>query len=255
MARRSDPGGAVRGAAATRDRAPIERAGCPYIVRHRYPACRARYRNSSGLPFAAGIRTEDPASGAEPARLDARMNLISLSLDRSSPTPLYHQIVQAIRWRIGTGVLGAGDPLPPIREAAEHWGVNYHTVRRAYHELVLQGWVESAQGSGTQVAAALPFAVPDSDEDLNGWLDQVLTLARERYGLSAEDLAVLVQERGRVLRVVMVECNAHQSNLLARQLERAWEIEAIPWPRARAQRLAWPVLWCPAMLPMPSCAP
>ena len=156
---------------------------------------------------------------------------MDLRLDRSAPMPLYHQIVQALRWKIGTGALRGGEPLPPIREAAEQWGVNYHTVRRAYHELASQGWVESVQGSGTQVAAALPAdaVAGGGDDEVGPWLDQMLAAARERFGLSPEGLAALVRERGRVLRVVMVECNDHQSTFLAQQLEQAWPVEAIPW--------------------------
>jgi DNA-binding transcriptional regulator YhcF (GntR family) len=156
--------------------------------------------------------------------------MIDLRLDRSAPMPLYHQIVQALRWKIGTGALRPGEPLPPIREAAELWKVNYHTVRRAYHELASQGWVESVQGSGTQVSAALPAdAVVGGDDEVGPWVDQMLAAAKARFGLSAEGLAGLVRERGRVLRVVMVECNDHQSTFLAQQLEQAWPVEAIPW--------------------------
>jgi GntR family transcriptional regulator len=157
--------------------------------------------------------------------------MIDLRLDRSAPMPLYHQIVQALRWKIGTGAMRPGEPLPPIRDAAEQWGVNYHTVRRAYHELAAEGWVESVQGSGTQVAAALPAeaAAAGVDDEVGQWVDQILAAGRERFGLSAESVAALVRERGRVLRVVMVECNDHQSTFLAQQLEQAWPVEAIPW--------------------------
>jgi DNA-binding transcriptional regulator YhcF (GntR family) len=53
--------------------------------------------------------------------------LMHLTLSRTSPTPLNHQIFQAIRWRIGTGDLRAGDQLLVIQEAAALWAVNYHT--------------------------------------------------------------------------------------------------------------------------------
>jgi len=155
--------------------------------------------------------------------------MIDLRLDRSAPMPLYHQIVQALRWKIGTGALRPGTPLPPIRDAAEQWGVNYHTVRRAFHELAEEGWVESVQGSGTRVSAALPAEASGGDDELGQWLDQILAAGRERFGLSADGLAEMVRERGRVLRVVMVECNVHQSTFLAQQLEQAWPVEAIPW--------------------------
>jgi DNA-binding transcriptional regulator YhcF (GntR family) len=161
--------------------------------------------------------------------------MIELRLDRTAPMPLYHQIVQALRWKIGTGALRRGAPLPPIRDAAEQWGVNYHTVRRAYGELAAQGWLESVQGSGTQVAEALPADAGNADDELGQWVDQILTVGRERFGLTADGLAALVRERGRVLRVVMVESNDHQSTLLAQQLEAAWPVEAIPWSLQREE--------------------
>jgi GntR family transcriptional regulator len=154
--------------------------------------------------------------------------MIRLHLDRSSPTPLYHQIVQAIRWKIGTGALRAGDVLPPLRDAAGQWEVNYHTVRRAYQELAEEGWVESVQGAGTRVAEALP-RTRENRRGLDRWIDGIIDVGTERFGLSVTDLARLIQARQGVSRVVMVECNTHQAAALARQLEDAWLIEAIPW--------------------------
>jgi DNA-binding transcriptional regulator YhcF (GntR family) len=152
-----------------------------------------------------------------------------LRLDRTSPTPLYHQIFQAIRWRIGTGELRAGNALPVMREAAVRWEVNYHTVRRAYQELAAAGLIETVQGSGTVVAATSPLDVARSENDVEEWLDQVVETARDRYGLTPELLAERIRDRKRVLRVVIVECSAHQTSFLARQLEQAWPVEAIAW--------------------------
>jgi GntR family transcriptional regulator len=161
--------------------------------------------------------------------------MLRLTLDRSAPARLYHQIMQAIRWQIGTGVLVPGQQLPPIRDAAREWGVNYHTVRRAYRELAREGWVESLGESGTRIAAALPAESGATGDDLQQWVDHMLAVAHERYGLSADRLAALVRERGGVLRVVMVECNVHQSTFLAQQLEQAWPVEAIPWSLEAAE--------------------
>jgi DNA-binding transcriptional regulator YhcF (GntR family) len=152
-----------------------------------------------------------------------------LRLNRSSPTPLYHQIVQAIRWRIGTGELRAGDALPTVRDAADGWGVNYHTVRRAYQELAQLGWIETVQGAGTTVAAAPPLDAAGPEDDLEHWLDDVVATAKDRYRLTPVELSQRIVDRGRVPRVVMVECNAHQTNFLAEQLEGAWSVEVIPW--------------------------
>jgi DNA-binding transcriptional regulator YhcF (GntR family) len=155
--------------------------------------------------------------------------MIDLRLDHASPTPLYHQIVQAIRWRIGTGVLRPGDPLPAIRDAAEQWGVNYHTVRRAYHELSTAGWVDSSPGTGTRVAQIQPADGVQRGDLIDEWLTQVMATAQNQYGLSAETLATLVRERQRTLRVVVVECNRHQAVTLSRQVERTLPVDALPW--------------------------
>ena len=152
-----------------------------------------------------------------------------LQLNRSNPTPLYHQIVQAIRWRIGTAELRAGDALPTVRDAADRWGVNYHTVRRAYRELAHLGWIETVQGAGTTVAFAPPLDGAETENDLDEWLEEVVATAKDRYRLTPVALAQRISDRGRVPRVVMVECNAHQAGFLAEQLEDAWPVEVIPW--------------------------
>jgi DNA-binding transcriptional regulator YhcF (GntR family) len=152
-----------------------------------------------------------------------------LPLNRNSPTPLYHQIVQAIRWRIGTGELRAGDALPAVRQAADRWGINYHTVRRAYLELARLGWIETTQGAGTVVTAAPPVDAPQSDDTLDEWLEEIVSTGKNRYNLSPEAIAQRIRDWRRSVRVVMVECNAHQASFLAEQLEQAWSVEAIPW--------------------------
>ena len=74
-----------------------------------------------------------------------------MKLEPTSPVPLYHQIAEALRYRIATGALVPGALLPPLREAAAQWGVNLHTVRRAYGELTEQGVTETCHPVGTRV--------------------------------------------------------------------------------------------------------
>ena len=139
----------------------------------------------------------------------ASLTAIPLQLDPAGPTPLYHQIVQAIRWRIGTGVLAVGESLPSARRAAEEWGVNFHTVRQAYGELARQGLVESQVGSGTRVVSA-----GTAPGELRGFIEAFSTEAERRFGLGRAELAALL---GRPAgssepdaRVLLMECNTHQ---------------------------------------------
>jgi GntR family transcriptional regulator len=162
----------------------------------------------------------------------ASLTAIPLHLDPASPTPLYHQIVQAIRWRIGTGVLVVGESLPSARRAAEEWGVNFHTVRQAYGELARQGLVESQVGSGTRVVSA-----GTASGELRGFLEQFSAEAERRFGLSRAELAAYLGRPPRpgepASRVLLVECNTHQCTDLAQQLAGRWRVTATPWELGR----------------------
>ncbi|MCL5105614.1 MAG: GntR family transcriptional regulator [Armatimonadetes bacterium] len=62
--------------------------------------------------------------------------------------PLYRIIYQKLLDRIGSGEYTRGSALPSEPKLAEEFEVSLITVRRAIHELVLDGLVESRQGIG-----------------------------------------------------------------------------------------------------------
>jgi len=61
-------------------------------------------------------------------------------------------ICNAIKARIGSGQLGAGEALPSTRSLAAEWGVSRTTVTAAYDQLIAEGYIETRQGSRTRVA-------------------------------------------------------------------------------------------------------
>lgn len=134
----------------------------------------------------------------------ATSDVAQLDLDRDQPVPLYHQIAHGIRWKLGTGALLPGAHLPPIREAARAWGVNYHTVRRAYRLLANSGIIDPRQGRGTTILDTPPAGIGD-----------VATLAGE--------------ERAGPRLVYVAECNHHQSRELAAHVEAILGVRAVPW--------------------------
>lgn len=76
---------------------------------------------------------------------------MSITLDRTSGTPLYRQIVEQVLARIEVGELRPGTHLPPERKLAATLGVNRTTVVTAYRDLVATGLVEARVGHGTWV--------------------------------------------------------------------------------------------------------
>lgn len=88
-------------------------------------------------------RPESTGSGVGLCSIVMYHKLMKMALDPDSPVPLYHQITEALSYRIATGRIPAGQRLPSVREAAKAWDVNMHTVRRAYGELSQRGlaWI------------------------------------------------------------------------------------------------------------------
>src|SRR5215213_11457798 len=72
-------------------------------------------------------------------------------IDRSSPTPLYFQLAQAIEGAIAGGALPAGSKLENEVLLAQRYGLSRPTVRRAVQELVDKGLLVRKRGVGTQV--------------------------------------------------------------------------------------------------------
>ena len=156
-----------------------------------------------------------------------------LRLDPTAALPLYHQIAQAIRYRIAVGVLSPGEELPPLREAAAGWGVNLHTVRRAYRELAEKGLVETRVPFGTRVVRRNRTA-PRRERTVGEFVSRIIEEAREVHGLSIDELSRLLHERGDGGRkdrptVYLVECSQPQCEDLARQLENQFIVQAHPW--------------------------
>jgi len=75
-----------------------------------------------------------------------------VALDRGAG-PLRIQIQDQLRTAIRERRLGAGERLPSTRRLAELLGVSRGTVVDVYEQLLAEGYVESAVGSGTRVAA------------------------------------------------------------------------------------------------------
>lgn len=166
-----------------------------------------------------------------------------IRLDREGGIPLYRQIIQALRWRIGTGGLHPGQQLPPLREAAKLWGVNYHTVRRAYKALQEEGLLETRVPGGTRVARTqVGGADPARAATLEAYVAAAAETAAERFGATPMELAealgrLEVEGTGVRPRVWVVECSETLAESLAGQLGVHWAVEARGWALERMGEL------------------
>lgn len=77
-----------------------------------------------------------------------------ISIDNRDPRPLYEQVVDGFRKLIVAGVLAPDEKLPSVRSLASELAINPNTIQRAYRELEVQGYIYSAAGKGSFVAAS-----------------------------------------------------------------------------------------------------
>lgn len=79
---------------------------------------------------------------------------MNLSIDRSSPIPLYHQVVQGIEAAITSGALAPGHRLEGEIDLAAALNVSRPTMRKAMDVLVRAGLLLRKRGVGTQVVSS-----------------------------------------------------------------------------------------------------
>jgi GntR family transcriptional regulator len=77
---------------------------------------------------------------------------LEFELDEANPTPLYLQLADQIRSRIGDGQIKVGDALPSERELSLSGGISRVTVRKALDTLLREGLLSRRHGSGTYIA-------------------------------------------------------------------------------------------------------
>lgn len=76
---------------------------------------------------------------------------MKIIVSNNSSIPLYEQIKEAIKKEIVTGSLRAGEKLPSVRSLARDLKISILTVKKAYDELVEEGFIETRQGLGSFV--------------------------------------------------------------------------------------------------------
>ena len=111
--------------------------------------------------------------------------MVILNVDLASEVPIYQQLRDRIVEAIADGVLVDGSPLPATRALAADFGINFHTVNKAYDLLRQQGLIRLNRGTGAVVTTTV--ADPPFHED---WTARARTLLAEAVakGLSADEI-------------------------------------------------------------------
>lgn len=77
---------------------------------------------------------------------------MKLSLQNTSATPVFQQLIDQLHFAINAGELAHGDKLPSIRSIANELGIAPNTVAKAYRQLEFRGLIVAQDRSGYRVA-------------------------------------------------------------------------------------------------------
>jgi GntR family transcriptional regulator / MocR family aminotransferase len=78
--------------------------------------------------------------------------IVNLGIDKTSPIPIYQQIIDRLREAVSQGRVAPGSKLPSTRIFAEELGVSRNTVLQVFDTLINEGLLTSHVGDGTYVA-------------------------------------------------------------------------------------------------------
>jgi GntR family transcriptional regulator/MocR family aminotransferase len=90
------------------------------------------------------------------SRVSSAAVAAALAPDSKAPESLYRQLYDKLRHAILAGRFSAGQQMPSTRILAADLEVSRNTVLNAFEQLIAEGYLEGAVGSGTYVARALP---------------------------------------------------------------------------------------------------
>jgi transcriptional regulator, gntR family len=79
---------------------------------------------------------------------EKKMNII---ISNSIGEPIYEQIKKAIKQAIYSNELKEGEILPSVRVMANDLKISFLTVKKAYDDLEIEGFIKTVQGKGSYV--------------------------------------------------------------------------------------------------------
>ncbi|OSQ04078.1 GntR family transcriptional regulator, partial [Corynebacterium diphtheriae] len=74
---------------------------------------------------------------------------LPITLNRASTDPIPTQIADHIRTLVGRGLLKPGDHVPSTRALSTQLGISRGSAVTAYEQLLAEGFLIAARGSGT----------------------------------------------------------------------------------------------------------
>lgn len=113
---------------------------------------------------------------------------MKMIISNSSSTPIYEQIKKSIINQILEGELNEDELLPSIRALARDIKISAMTIKKAYDELEIEGYLKSIQGKGTFVAPKnTELAKEQAQKDIEKYIEKIVDISN-RFEIDENDV-------------------------------------------------------------------
>lgn len=118
---------------------------------------------------------------------------MKIIISNDSSIPLYEQIKDCIKREIIEGRMKEGEKLPSVRSLSRDLKVSILTVKKAYDELVDEGFVETRQGLGSFVKEENSnLRQEELIKDLESKIEEIINIAKS-IEMPVEELHELIK--------------------------------------------------------------
>ena len=113
--------------------------------------------------------------------------MINFTIKFQYGSPIYEQIVYAVKKAIATGQLQGGDKFPSVREMSKELRINPNTAGKVVGHLVREGMLEVRPGIGSVVSQLSPASKEQRSKILNDQVEELIVESK-RLSISKEDV-------------------------------------------------------------------
>ncbi len=165
--------------------------------------------------------------------------MVKWLIDKKSKIPLYLQLKDLLKYFISTGAIQENEQLPGVMELAAELGINFETVRKAFHELEEEGFLIIRRGRGTYASLLKNHSHDKGGQD-GADLDAHIVAERAvkdilKKGKNLdearkifEDAIAEVSAASRTKAVIFTECNDVQLRAITKVLKGQLKVEVRP---------------------------
>lgn len=113
---------------------------------------------------------------------------MKMIISNSSSVPIYEQIKNSIIEQIMNNELKEDEMIPSIRNLAQDIKISVMTIKKAYDELEIEGYIISRQGKGTFVAPKnTELAKDKAQKDIEEYISKIVDIS-SKFNISKKEI-------------------------------------------------------------------